>query len=135
MTQLSQARVKSKGSKSKRKTSFVVKRCDFCDELYKGSRQSKFCSNYCVEQACRRRREALIEAFADLLLTRSQELTLSVYGVGFQITEAQAYSKAEQCIQRNHIPFKLKLEAIGYAYNDREKQWFLRAQLPPPLIQ
>lgn len=125
------ARVQSKGSKKPKQRKLAIKECPFCGHEFYGVKQATFCSDYCVQQACRRRREALIEAFADLLLMRSQELTLAVYGVAVQATKEQALRKATECIEQNHLPFKLKLSAIGYVYNERERQWFLRAQLPP----
>lgn len=117
-------------SKRRRKPQPETKQCLFCNSSFRAAKQSKFCSSYCVEQACRRRKEALIEAFADLLVERSEDLTRTVYGVAFQITFDQAYSKAGQCIQAQHKVFKLKLEQLGYQYNETAKVWQRLKLLP-----
>lgn len=131
--QISQARVKSKTSKSKRKNTFVIKYCLFCGDPYKGSPQSKYCSKYHMECASRQRKEALVEALANLMHERSQELTHTVYGVGFQITTMQALAKAQQCVRQDYITFQYKLSALGYIYNESARAWQLQSRLPPPL--
>lgn len=133
MTQISQARVKSKTSKSKCKNAFVIKPCLYCGELYKGSQQSAYCSKYHMECASRRRREALVEALAALMVATSCEVTAILYGVSFQITYDLAYSKAEDCIRHRRKPAQLKLEQLGYVYSESSKAWQLQARLPSPL--
>ena len=130
MVQAKGARVQVQGSKAKRKPKHIPKRCPYCLETYKGVPQSTYCSKYCMERACRRRKEALIETLADFLLKYSIELTIAIYGVPVQATAEQARRKAETCIEQNHLPFKLKLQSLGFEYIEIEKTWIQQARLP-----
>lgn len=129
MVQAKGARVQVQGSKAKRKPKLIPKRCPYCLEMYKGVPQSTYCSKYCMERACRRRKEALIETLAEFLLRYSIELTIAVYGVPVQATHEQALRKAESCIEQNYVPFKLKLQSLGYEYVEVEKTWIQQARL------
>jgi hypothetical protein len=120
-------------SKSRRSPVPKQKRCLVCKKKYSGVGKSIYCSKSCNEKAHRLRIEALIAAFADLLHSRSCELTQQVYGVAFQITYDQALRKASQCIHTNYKPFKSKLEQLGYVYNEALAVWQLQARLPTPL--
>ena len=129
MVQALQAHKKNKGSKSKAKSKFAIKHCLFCNEPYKGSPQSVYCSKYHMECASRCRKEALIDVLESFLLEHSQQFTLECRGVAIQATREQARRKAEQCIKQNHQSFKYKLMALGYVYNERDRQWLLQPRL------
>lgn len=110
MVQISQARVKNKTSKPKRKTAFAIKECLYCGELYKGSPQSAYCSKYHMECASRARKSALVDALAELLLTHTP-------------TCQHAHEQAYLCVKLYYTPFRLRLEALGYVYQERERVW------------
>ena len=104
---------KSKGSKAKSKIKLVVKNCWFCHAEYKGSEQSHFCSDYCVQKACRRRKEALIELLANIMIEHS----------GVPLNYDRALVISDKTIRAQRDLTKYNLMALGYAYDEIGKRW------------
>ena len=115
----SQARSKSKGSKAKGKTKFAIKNCWFCHAEYKGSNQSHFCSDYCVQRASRRRKAALVELLAGIMVEHS----------GVPLAYDRALLVSENTIRAQRDLTKYNLMALGYAYDEIGKQWRLQPRL------
>ncbi len=135
MVQTMNARVSDTLFYPKSESDSDQKYCLYCGAPCKRSSQSKYCSKYHMECASRRRREALVEALAALMVATSCEVTAILYGVSFQITYDLAYSKAVDCIRHRRKPAELKLKQLGYVYHEASKEWTRQARLSAPLIQ
>ena len=72
-----------------------------------------------MEAASRRRKEALVESLADVLLEYS----------GVPLARDRALVIAGLCIQQFHTSITYHLMALGYAYDDAARRWRLQPRL------